>query len=99
MIPDVVVGHVSDHFLSAIGTVRFGQNSIQVCIVVVLHFIKMGRHPIPICGFGHVILYDESSDFKVYQFTMKDNPKMTDGITATTFNHYRKKTKKFLNDP
>ena len=59
----------------------------------------MGRHPVPICGFGHVILYDESSDFKVYQFTMKDNPKMTDGITATTFNHYRKKIKKFLNDP
>ena len=66
----ILLSYVWDYSLSAIGTLRLGQNLIQVCIGVATYFIEMGRPPIPICGFGNVILYDESSDFKAHQFTM-----------------------------
>ena len=37
----------------------------------------MGRRPIPVCGFGHVILYDETSTMRTYLYTMRDHPNMS----------------------
>ena len=57
----------------------------------------MGRHTIPLCGFGHVILFDESSSFKTYMFTMKDTPRMTETIKESYYEKVRKQYKSHLN--
>ena len=59
----------------------------------------MGRRPIPVCGFGHAILYDETSTMRTYLYTMRDHPNMTKGVTEALFSNHWKKTKKFLNNP
>ena len=58
----------------------------------------MGRTALPVCGFGHVILYNDISDFQTYTVKMKDYTKMTVGVTDSYYKWVKNTTKKFLNN-